>query len=316
MKNVFLLLTFCTFAGSAFGRNVERQTFVYAVKGSDTLRLDRYEVPVPGGAARPCLMFAFGGGFVSGTRDNAAYLPYFEYYARQGYVVVSVDYRLGMKQALAEGPLDEGSFPQAFLTTLALATADFYEATGYVLAHAGAWGVDPSCIVASGSSAGAITVLMCEYGICNDHPMALQMLPENFNYAGVISYAGAIFDMQERLHWPHRPAPLMLFHGDADRNVPYGLLTYGGFGLFGSEAIARALTERRIPHWFYSVTGADHAMATRPLDDNRYEIDAFLLKLVRERRPLMVDMHVAAVDAVEGPKAFTLTDYIRSNFGE
>lgn len=315
MNKWLLLVTLCLATGAASGQPVEKRTFVYAVKGADTLRLDRYEVSGSDGAARPCLMFAFGGGFVSGTRDDARYLPYFEYFARRGYVVVSADYRLGLKNAFAEGPLDEGSFPQAFAATVALATEDFYDATGYVAAHGGAWRVDPACIVASGSSAGAITVLMCEYGICNDDPAAVRKLPQNFNYAGVISYAGAIFDTHERLRWKRMPAPLMLFHGDADRNVPYGVLAYGGFGLFGSEAIARELTKRRVPHWFYSVEGADHAMATRPLDDNRYEIDAFLLKLVREHRPLMVDTRVASTEAVPVPKAFTLSDYVRANFG-
>ena len=231
-------------------------------------------------------------------------------------MVVSIDYRLGMKKAMQAGTLSEETFPEAWITTLAMATGDLYDATAYVCDHASAWGVDKTRIVTSGSSAGAITVLMGEYGICNGHPLARQKLPQDFNYAGVISYAGAIFDTQEELRWAKTPAPMMLFHGDADRNVPYDAVLYDGNGFFGSKHIADMLTERRIPHWFYSVANTNHVMATRPMYDNRYEIDAFLEKLVLKREPLVIDTYVTPLEAPELPKAFTLSDYIDANYGK
>lgn len=314
MKRILVLLALFAVA-AGYAQTVEKQTFVYAVKQTDTLRLDRYEALTPDSGAKPCLMFLFGGGFVNGTRDNAGFRSYFEYYARKGYVVVSIDYRLGMKKAMQAGTLSQETLPEALITTLSMATGDLYDATAYVLDHAQAWGVDKSLIVTSGSSAGAITVLMGEYGICNDHPLARQKLPQNFNYAGVISYAGAIFDAQEELRWAKAPAPLMLFHGDADRNVPYEAVLYEGNGFFGSKYIADQLTRRRIPHWFYSVANTDHVMATRPMYDNRYEIDSFLEKLVLKREPLVIDTYVTPLEAPELPKAFTLSDYIDANYG-
>ena len=171
MKRILVL--FALFAVAAgYAQTVEKQTFVYAVKQTDTLRLDRYVALTPDSRTKPCLMFVFGGGFVGGRRDNASFLSYFEYYARKGYVVVSIDYRLGMKKAMQAGTLSEETFPEAWITTLAMATGDLYDATAYVCDHASAWGVDKTRIVASGSSAGAITVLMGEYGICNGHPLA------------------------------------------------------------------------------------------------------------------------------------------------
>ena len=192
MKRILVL--FALFAAAAgYAQTVEKQTFVYAVKQTDTLRLDRYVALTPDSRTKPCLMFVFGGGFVGGRRDNASFLSYFEYYARKGYVVVSIDYRLGMKKAMQAGTLSEETFPEAWITTLAMATGDLYDATAYVCDHASAWGVDKTRIVASGSSAGAITVLMGEYGICNGHPLARQKLPQDFNYAGVISYACLLY---------------------------------------------------------------------------------------------------------------------------
>lgn len=314
MKRILLLVALLA-AAAAQAQNVEKKTFVYAVKGADTLRLDRYTAPTPDSRMQPCMVFAFGGGFVSGERDGGGYLPYFDYYARQGWVVVSIDYRLGMKKALEAGTLSEDTFPEALVSTVSMAVEDLYDATSYVLSHADAWNVDAALVVTSGSSAGAITVLMGEYGICNDSPLARNNLPQNFNYAGVIAYAGGIFDQGDELRWAHDPCPLMLFHGDADRNVPYDILSEGGYGFFGSKHIAEYLTVRRVPHWFYSVADTDHAMASRPMEENRYEIDAFLEKLVRQRQPLVVDTYVTPLDAPRLPKTFTLADYIEANFG-
>lgn len=110
-----------------------------------------------------------------------------------------------MKKAMQAGTLSEETFPEAWITTLAMATGDLYDATAYVCDHASAWSVDKTRIVASGSSAGAITVLMGEYGICNGHPLARQKLPQDFNYAGVISYAGAILTRRKSCAGPRLP---------------------------------------------------------------------------------------------------------------
>lgn len=309
------LFACCAARAQQAGQPLRKETFVYAVKDADTLRLDRYAVEAFGAELRPCLLFVFGGGFVSGTRDNERYLPYFEYYARRGFVVVSLDYRLGMRRAIEAGTLDESTFPGAFMQTLAWAVEDLYDATSYVVSRAAQWGIDPARIVASGSSAGAITVLMGEYGICNRQALA-QNLPKDFNYAGVISFAGAIFDTQEDLRWARTPAPMLLFHGDADRNVVYDVLRYEGAGFFGSKYIAENLTAHRVPHYFYSATNTDHVMATQPMFDNRYEIDSFLEKLVFGREALIVDTCVTPLDAPEVPdKSFGIEDYIQANFG-
>lgn len=315
MKRLLVLAALlAAFAVSA--QPIDKQTFAYAVKGGDTLRLDRYTAAVQNtpAAGKPCLMFAFGGGFVSGTRDNPEYVPYFEYYARQGYAVVSIDYRRGLKTVVESGALTAQNFPMAFVGALTVAVEDLYDATAYVCSQAATWGVDPRMIVASGSSAGAITVLMGEYGICNSSHLT-KKLPQNFNYAGIIAFAGAIFDMGDDLEWERTPAPIMLFHGDADSNVPYDVARYEGAGFFGSKYIAGQLTAKRVPHWFYSVANIAHSMAGSPMYDNRYEIDTFLQKMVLGHQPLMIDTFVVPTNVPEVPKVFTMSDYIQANFG-
>ena len=146
-----------------------------------------------------------------------------------------------------------------------MAVEDLYDATSFVAGKSAEWGIDPARIVACGSSAGAITVLQGAYFIANENPLTAK-LPDGFDYAGVISFAGAVVDMADDLTWKRAPAPIMLFHGDADSNVPYGALRMGGAGIFGSDYIARQLSDMKSPYYFYSVEGANHALATVPMN--------------------------------------------------
>ena len=141
---------------------VDKTTWLYAVKGTDSLYMDRYVAEASRETNAPCLIFAFGGGFVGGERDNPAYVPYFEYFARKGYAVVSIDYRLGLRETAGSRP-DLADTPEAlaerFFAAVDMAVEDLYDATSFIVGQARAWGLDPSAVVASGSSAGAITVL-------------------------------------------------------------------------------------------------------------------------------------------------------------
>lgn len=315
MKKTLILICVALRFLSAGAQTVEKQTFLYAIKGSDSLRLDRYTAPEANSAAKaPCMIFVFGGGFTGGQRDAAEYRSYFDYLARRGWQVFSIDYRLGLKGASAEEFASPERFAEPLMRTLHMATEDLFTATAYVVRHAAQWGVDPARIVACGSSAGAITVLQGEYALCNGAETAVQLLPEGFDYAGVISFAGAVFGTGDDLVWKRAPAPMMLFHGDADSNVPYDAQRLGGAGFFGSRYLARRLAAEQRPYWFYSVENAAHELAVDPMNDNRYEIDAFLEKFVLQRQPLMIDTEVRGIGRPERRKNFTIEDYIRSNY--
>ena len=322
MRNILLLISMLGLLPAGCGRTVSDtdtvscDTFVSSVKGGDSLRRDRYtDTPAAEiDAQKPCMIFVFGGAFISGTRDAESYRPFFEYMAReQGYTVVSIDYRLGLKEPLAAGKLSPETFPQLLPQTVLMAVEDLYDATSFVAGKSAEWGIDPARIVACGSSAGAITVLQGAYFIANENPLTAK-LPDGFDYAGVISFAGAVVDMADDLTWKRAPAPIMLFHGDADSNVPYRALRMGGAGIFGSDYIARQLSDMKSPYYFYSVEGADHALATVPMNNYRDAIDQFLTQQVGERLPAMIDTKERFTNASPGGKTFTAEDYIRSNF--
>ncbi len=291
-----------------------KSTMLYAVKGVDSLYMDRYTVSRPSSEKRPCMIFLFGGGFTHGNRDAEMYRSFFNSMAAAGMDVVSIDYRLGLRDAIPADFASPELFARKLIGAIRMAVDDLYSATTYVVRNAEAWGVDPARIVSCGSSAGAITVLQGEYALCNDDPNA-QVMPEGFRYAGVISFAGAIFQSGDELVWARKPAPLLLFHGTADSNVPYGAVRVPGAGFFGSEYIADELTDRiHSPFVFYSVRGAAHEMAENPMNDNCCEIESFLRNLVYDRMPLMIRTDVTVIGRPIQDKEFTLEDYIRTNF--
>lgn len=313
MKRSLILALLCVvlIVPHAAAQTVGKQTYTF-VRSGQPLKLDKYDIP--SGEKKPCVIFMFGGGFVGGTRDNAEYIPYFHFLAENGYTVVSIDYRLGMKSLAARDNVQPLDFVLTLFKTVNDAAVDLFEATRYVLKHAEEWNIDPEMIVTCGSSAGAVSVLQAEYLICTGAGAAKQYLPAGFNYAGVISFAGAILTMNPGKELSRRPCPVALFHGDADSNVPYGKLEEFGGGFFGSQVIADYLANEQSPFMFVRFENFAHEIATTPMNGNREEVLSFLNKMVKEKQPLMIETTVRKIGKTEVNKEFQLEDFIRSNF--
>lgn len=57
-------------------------------------------------------------------------------------------------------------------------------------------------------------------------------------------------------------------------------------------------------------------MALTPMEENRYEIDAFLEKLVMQHLPLQIRTEATSLDRPAVNARFTLTDYLEANYAE
>ena len=293
-------------------REILMETEIFAIKGADTLRLDRYFLSGIEQTDSPVVVFVFGGGFRFGERYSEMFVPYFEFLARHGCTVASIDYRTMLGRITFDGRPSPVDFMNILQSAIDTAVVDLYDATRYIAQQREAWGIDPEKIVISGSSAGAITVLQAEYYRCNSHSLTAR-LPEGFRYAGVISFAGAISDKQ-KLHWQTLPCPVMLFHGNADGIVPFrkAHLPFLG-GLWGSETIARNLESLDSPCHFYEIDNAGHEIASLPMTRNLYDIAAFLSRQVIDGKPLSVHTLETVPGAPAAKKRFTVIDYIRNN---
>ena len=77
-------------------------TYMVAQRDTCNLYIDVY-LPTPGsettfeGQPKPAILYVFGGGFVSGRRNDPFCFPWFKTLNDNGYGVVAVDYRLGLK---------------------------------------------------------------------------------------------------------------------------------------------------------------------------------------------------------------------------
>ena len=314
MKQFFslIVLTFVALCASAQGggidRGITKQTHLFAVKGVDSLYLDHYIAPVEG--KRPCVIFVFGGGFVGGVRNLDRDLPYFRFLANNGYDVVSIDYRLGMRGVNSPGVIE---FLKTFENTVNIAVEDLFSATNFILDHAEEWHIDPEKIVVSGSSAGAITSLQAEYAICNSLPVT-QELKKDFNYAGVIAFAGAVFTLDGSPKWVKASAPTLLFHGSSDTQVPYNKIAMLGKGMYGSKYISNKLHDCGMPYWLYSVEYEDHSMAGKPMHFNQKEILIFLEEYVMQKKALQRTTFIIDKSLPKRKTTFLPTDFINANY--
>lgn len=305
--------TLAAIAAVSIKPDIRKTTRRYAQKDGTNLYLDRYETERRVHHRRPVIIFTYGGGFHKGRRDNREYIDFFHFLARKGYVVAAIDYRKGLRDLPAEKRKSTLAFLGALNDAIYMAVDDLVDATAYIIAHADEWGIDTNNIILCGSSAGAITALQTEYAICNSQPEVTGKLPKDFNYAGVMSFAGALSDKQLP-EWEKKPCPIMLFHGDADRRVPFRRAAINGVGgLWGSTTIAETLKARKSPYYIYVIDNASHEVCKTPMAQHRRAITEFLHKLVHRHKQLRISIenHRSKLTGVK--KDFKLKEYIINN---
>jgi predicted esterase len=132
--------------------NLENQTI--------TLRLDMYQGTGDTVANRPAIVWVHGGSFCCGNRTSPEIVDEATTFAKQGYVNVSIDYRL-------ESPGCSGTMSNC-VPAIQEAAADAQTAVRFLRTNSATYGVDPNRIAIGGSSAGAITALNVGYSTSED----------------------------------------------------------------------------------------------------------------------------------------------------
>ena len=236
--------------------------YLFAEKDGEELSMSIYD-PAPGsqtrldGRNKPTVIFLFGGGFKEGTRDNAFYLPWYRKLTENGYRVVSIDYRLGLKDVTKLGIFQNRLLEDA----MQLAVEDLFSATAFLLDNAESLGIEPDNIVISGSSAGAMTSLQADWELCNRAPAA-RVLPVDFHYAGVMAFSGAVFSRSGFPSYMRAPAPTLFFHGTADRLVPYKQISFLRIHLAGSDKLSAHFRKKGYNYSIYRFLGNTHEIAS------------------------------------------------------
>ena len=254
MKKLFILLMLCVMVLGGFAQNMK--TYQYAERDTLLLYLDFY-TPEHVHDSTICMVYVFGGGFIGGNRDGKFEKAYFKQLVDEGFEVAAIDYRLGLKGVKNLGVFNTEPLKNA----IDMATEDAISAIAYLLEHAAELKVNKDWIVMIGSSAGAITSLQTDYVLCNGY-LNSNILPKDFRLVGVVSYAGAIFSNQGKVQYRnHEPAPTMMYHGMADRLVPYKQISFLRMGFFGTDALVKRFEKFDYPYFARRFEGYGHSVA-------------------------------------------------------
>lgn len=216
---------------------------------NQTLYLDLYLPkgdlsPVP----RPCIIWAHGGAFVVGTKDQIEITPFPTAFAKRGFVCASIQYRLGAS-----------AFPDAatIFQMMIRAMQDGKAAVRFFRANANTYNIDTNHIFFGGSSAGGITALniaylsnYAEFQQIYDSTLILSMGGLEGGNGGSAGYASNIHGVIglcaaiPKLEWIQSgDIPVALSHGDQDNTVPLqqGNVALQGFSfpvqMYGSASI-------------------------------------------------------------------------------
>lgn len=257
---------------------------------------------------RPFLLLIHGGGFYSG--DKYFMKPFTIDFAMKGYVCASVEYRIGWNTG--GNPFDCNGEGYSLIKAIYRAMQDIKAAFRYFSANANLYKIDTSYMFAGGISAGAVTGLLISFAtqsdINNIYPnlvtelgyldSATNSYKINYRIKSVISISGGILDTS--LITFSKAIPVLMFHGTADNNVPYGtgyayscpnyVLTQG------SQEIMRRMKNLHFPFELNYVPGGGH--------ENYYPIEYFLKRtstflkrtLCNQGRQIIIENYTIILD--------------------
>jgi acetyl esterase/lipase len=291
MRNIYTLIivTLCAFHASAQcdGNRYRNYIFSDFVKTSDVqygsntkydgtaqnLLCDIYEPVGDAYTARPLVVVAHGGFFLSGSKTGSDVVPICQSLAKMGYVAVSIEYRLGINiTADLSGPMTEAVMRGV---QDGKAAVRYFRKT--VAEDNNPYGIDPNQIYFAGSSAGGYIGLHMAYlDDINEIPSyvnqnapgltgGLEGESGNASYSSsinaIVNLAGAIGDSA----WiTPNDEPALLIHGSNDQTVPFGSAMQYAFGVApvvevdGSNSINEKMNEVNVEHCFKAFIGADH----------------------------------------------------------
>lgn len=174
------------------------KAYTYKTVGAQDLKLDVF-TPEDAVASHPAIILFHGGSWISGDRSQL-YMQC-RFFAQQGMVAVTADYRLLKKETAAKNGSDKDSL-----------IADAKSAVRWVRAHAAELRVDPNRIILGGGSAGGHLATMAISGV---NARALVLFNPAYNPSEVPAVQPYSLPASQ---FP----PVILFYGSEDKSKPAG----------------------------------------------------------------------------------------------
>ncbi|MFY9311627.1 MAG: alpha/beta hydrolase fold domain-containing protein [Bacteroidia bacterium] len=234
---------------------------------TQNLLMDIYEPQCDTGTNRACVIIAHGGAFATGTKSDLPYVQMCMGFAQLGYVVVSIEYRLGF-------PQDQYGFNSAIMRAVHDARAAVRWMRNDALNGPNTYKINPNMIFFGGPSAGGITALHLAYQDqqseltmnCGGQPgteeNSLEGTSNNLTVPSTVNAILVISGGIRDLSWiQNSDVPAFLAHGTVDGTVPYGSGNFGGFfPIEGCSTIAPRCAQTSTTHCFKPLYGQDHVL--------------------------------------------------------
>ena len=291
----FLLLTVLLLSFQAFSQcdgRYESEIFssvsVVEVEYTDVYDLNLFnsgldmDVYTPDGdvyTERPLIIFAHGGSFYAGDKNNPAMVALCESFAKRGYVTASIQYRLTSIWNLTDS--------MHMLQTVMNGISDAKAAIRYfrkdALANGNIFGIDPNQIYIGGYSAGAILAVNLAYindtiGVPShllpiiDATGGLEGNSGNPGYSSdvkaVVNVAGAVYKSS---YIDANDVPIVSVHASDDGTVPYycdhAMSNPLILKVCGSGTIHSALDPLNVYNALYTFPSGDHAIPVVEMDN-------------------------------------------------
>jgi len=173
---------------------------------------------------RPLVMLIHGGAFYVGSKESAAESSLATSLAKSGYVVASIDYRLGFK--LLPSDVEMSGYR---------AVQDAHAALRYLAYNAKGLGIDPNQIYVGGTSAGAVASLNVAFMNNDERPQRIKQADkegavskieasgnkytDKFSIKAVANMWGAVADLN--IIGKDDKISVLSIHGTADDVVPF-----------------------------------------------------------------------------------------------
>ena len=267
---------------------------------------------------RALIVLVHGGGFYVGDKAEPTYTALIDWFWRKGYVVASVNYRMGFK--LSAKSVERSGY---------CAIQDVHAALRFLAHNSEKYGCDPNEIFLAGSSAGAITSLNIAFMDDDEKPESCNgglflkdlgeignsgnTLTDQFTVTGVVNMWGAVGDTN--IIDDDEQVALLSFHGDSDQIVPFScgrpFQNVGGKvnewimpDMCGSEVITNIAQRKGWTAKLVAFKGFDHMPHIN--DDKSFNANFDTIK--RVTTTFLADQLMVGLGDLRGPQICTVND--------
>ncbi len=258
------------------------------------LKMDIYQPAGDTMQNRPLVLLIHGGAFYIGTKQCPTMKILANTLAKRGYVVASIDYRMGFR--LRGSDIERSGYR---------AVQDAHAALRFMAHNASLYKIDPNNVYVAGTSAGAIATLNLAFMDNDERPESVQSrkksedlgriessgneYTEGFTVKAIVNMWGAVTDLS--IIDKDENIPVLSIHGTADDIVPFAydypfqsaLLINRLLmdKMYGSKSVSDRLNELGIKNELLAFDGLKHEPQTDKFDHMNHLMDTISTRLTR-----------------------------------